>query len=274
MLSWLEEYNLPLTFFVLRFLAIVTASSLSGNQRSSTFQFSAVLRTLHKALRSLESPDKTLAYDTFNQYLQRLGRNAGFQDKLTPYCIRRATANAVAAVSTSSLFRQVLGHSRAEIYERYYQSQKVRKSVQAAYLETPEDECERQRRLTKQMERKYGSVPKAKGNDVRTEYVKIGANIRSLRQARQREAFSKIREEFFDKVDTLLIDQQLLGLCVEEFKIDDGEKVQFTFPERTRLAQNLFGPCKSEEDRGKIHARRVQVIANWVSLCNLRTPRN
>ena len=87
-----------------------------------------------------------------------------------------------------------------EIYERYYQSQKERKSIQAAYLETPEDEaflralgtmsltrdhnaprelskeqieaverdpelvqqCERQRRLTKQMERKYGSVPKAK----------------------------------------------------------------------------------------------------------------
>ncbi|KAN0082199.1 Protein of unknown function (DUF3435) domain containing protein [Elaphomyces granulatus] len=125
-----------------------------------------------------------------------------------------------------------------------------------------------------QMERKYGSVPKAKGSDVHTEYVKIGANIRSLRQTRQREAFSKIREEFFDKVDTLLIDQQLLGLCVEEFKIGDREKVQFTFPERTRLAQNLFGPCKSEEDRGKIHARRVQVITDWVSLCNLRTPRN
>ena len=55
MLSWLEEYSLPLTFFVLRFLATVTASSLSGNQRSSTFQFSAVLRTLHKALRSLQA---------------------------------------------------------------------------------------------------------------------------------------------------------------------------------------------------------------------------
>jgi hypothetical protein len=48
---------------------------------------------------------------------------------------------AVVAVSTSSLLRQVLGHSRVEIYERYYQSQKERKSIQAAYLETPEDEA-------------------------------------------------------------------------------------------------------------------------------------
>jgi hypothetical protein len=31
----------------------------------------------------------------FNQYLQQLGRNAGLEDKLTPYCIRRATANAL-----------------------------------------------------------------------------------------------------------------------------------------------------------------------------------
>lgn len=41
------------------------------------------------------SPDRALPYDTFNQYLQRLGRNAGFEGALTPYCIRRGTANAV-----------------------------------------------------------------------------------------------------------------------------------------------------------------------------------
>jgi hypothetical protein len=46
----------------------------------------------------------------------------------------------VPAVATT-LRSQVLGHSRAEIYERYYQSQKVRKDVQAAYSETPECEA-------------------------------------------------------------------------------------------------------------------------------------
>jgi hypothetical protein len=53
-------------------------------------------RTIRTAQGIIISPNKALAYDTFNQYLQRLGRNAGFQDKLTPYYIRRATANAVA----------------------------------------------------------------------------------------------------------------------------------------------------------------------------------
>jgi hypothetical protein len=52
-------------------------------------------RTVYTAQGLTISPDKALTYDTFNQYLHRLGRNARFQDKLTPYCIRRATANAV-----------------------------------------------------------------------------------------------------------------------------------------------------------------------------------
>jgi Protein of unknown function (DUF3435) len=42
------------------------------------------------------SANQALTYDAFNQYLQRLGRNVGFKSTLTPYCIRRGTANAVA----------------------------------------------------------------------------------------------------------------------------------------------------------------------------------
>jgi hypothetical protein len=61
-------------------------------------------RATHTAQSLAISPGKTLAYDTFNQYLQRLGHNAGFQDKLIPYCIRRATANAVAGKFPPTLF--------------------------------------------------------------------------------------------------------------------------------------------------------------------------
>jgi uncharacterized protein DUF3435 len=39
-------------------------------------------RTMHTAQGLRISPDKALPYDTFNQYLQRLGRNAGFHDNL------------------------------------------------------------------------------------------------------------------------------------------------------------------------------------------------
>ena len=39
------------------------------------------------------------------------------------------------AVATTSKF---LGHSRADVYDRYYQSRKVKQDVQAAFLETAE----------------------------------------------------------------------------------------------------------------------------------------
>lgn len=52
-------------------------------------------RTIRTVQGMRISPDRALSYDVFNQYLQRLGRNAGLEDPLTPYCIRRGTANAV-----------------------------------------------------------------------------------------------------------------------------------------------------------------------------------
>ena len=44
-------------------------------------------------------------------------------------------------VAITSIRSQVLGHSRADIYERYYQSQKVMADVQSAYLGTPAREA-------------------------------------------------------------------------------------------------------------------------------------
>jgi hypothetical protein len=42
-----------------------------------------------------EGIKRALTYDAFSQYLRRLGLNVGFESTLTPYCIRRGTANAV-----------------------------------------------------------------------------------------------------------------------------------------------------------------------------------
>jgi uncharacterized protein DUF3435 len=90
--SSLVGLNLHRMSIVLKSQHTTTAYILNGSPKSSTFRYSVVPYVLH---RDSEFPDKALPYDTFNQYLQRLGRNAGFEDKLTPYCIRRATANAV-----------------------------------------------------------------------------------------------------------------------------------------------------------------------------------
>lgn len=47
------------------------------------------------------SRDRVLQYNAFNQLCQQLGRNAGLEDPLTPYCIKRGTANAVDGIDSS-----------------------------------------------------------------------------------------------------------------------------------------------------------------------------
>ncbi|EEQ88960.2 FluG domain-containing protein [Blastomyces dermatitidis ER-3] len=268
----------------------------------------------HRAVRTAQgvriSPDRTLPYDTFNQYLQRLGRNAGFEHKLTPYCIRRGTANAVDSIATTSERNQVMGHSRADIFERYYILQKVKWDVQSAYIGCPARESiinavgrfsltrdprvpkelsdeqkaavERDPRLVKLsgqhqslaklINRKHGSIPKAKGTALHREYIELGDDIRAEKPSLYREAFDRMREEFFATIDTIEIEKQLLGLSGgDKFKGEDESSVKFTFKERARLAQNLFrsSDCTTEAPH-EIYARRVQTIQDWVSLCSLQ----
>jgi Protein of unknown function (DUF3435) len=214
-------------------------------------------------------------------------------------------------VATTSLRSQVLGHSRADIYDRYYQSQKVRQDVQAAFLETAEHkaliralgnmslsldsnvpkglndedkqaaernsdlvgECERRSRLAEQMQMEYGSVLKAKGTDLSAEYARLNTYVRNLRNKLRQDAFNAKREAYFEGIDTHIIEQQLQGLCSQKFEVGDEQKVDFSFDERIRLAHNLF-PIGSEENENIIYSRRLEVIADWVLLCNLRSPRN
>lgn len=131
--------------------------------------------------------------------------------------------------------------------------------------------CGQQQCLAKIMKRKHGSIPKAKGTDLYREYTQLGNAIRNERQSLHRAAFGNVREEFFETIDTIEIERQLLGLSVsEEFKVEDKEDIQFTFEERARLARNLFrsSDCSAEDPR-ELHARRVQTIQDWATLCNL-----
>ncbi|OJD11662.1 hypothetical protein ACJ73_09496, partial [Blastomyces percursus] len=80
---------------VLRIRVTAPRNSLHLKWKPNMLNIPVFRRAVHTAEGIRISPDKALPYDTFNQFLQRLGRNAGFEHKLTPYCIRRGTANAV-----------------------------------------------------------------------------------------------------------------------------------------------------------------------------------
>ena len=122
----------------------------------------------------------------------------------------------------------VLGHSRAEIYERNYQS----KDVQSAYSETPEHDtliralgnmsltrdpaapknlsqeqidaverdpqlvksCDQQWRVVGLVERNFGS------SQLHLQYSQLGNSIKHLRRTLQQEAFRVAREEYFETI--------------------------------------------------------------------------
>ncbi|EEH18019.2 hypothetical protein PABG_00582 [Paracoccidioides brasiliensis Pb03] len=222
-------------------------------------------RAVHAAEGIQISPDKALPYNTFNQYLQHLGRNAGFKQKLTPYCIRRGTANAVDTVATTSERNQVMGHSRVDIFEHYYISVKVNLTHDPHALKELSNEqkeaikwdpqliklCDWQCSLHKLIERKHSSVLKSKGTALHREYTELGDTIRAEKQNLHREVFEEMRQEFFTTIDTIEIKRQLLGLPVSEgFKVDNEDKIQFVF----------------EDLREEPHKRRVSSAHSGVDI--------
>ena len=134
-------------------------------------------------------------------------------------------------------------------------------------------ECERRSRLAEQMKMEYGSALKAKGTDLSAEYARLNTYVRNLRNKLRQDAFNAKRQAYFEGIDTHIIEQQLQGLCSQKFEVGDEQKVDFSFDERIRLAHNLF-LIGSEENENIIYSRRLEVIADWVLLCNLRSPRN
>lgn len=211
-------------------------------------------------------------------------------------------------VATAAERNQVLGHSRGDIFERYYISQKVKRDVQSAYLgysardsiiravgmmsltrdpRVPKDLTDEQKAIIEQdpllvelkqqrqdlvnaVKLEYGFVSKARGTDLHAQLNELEKTIQSERQFLRRQAREEIREQFFATIDTVEIERQLLGLSVaDHLKIEDPEEVHFTFIERRRLARSLFRSLGVDK-KHDLHSQRVQAIRDWASLCNLQ----
>ncbi|EEH33963.2 hypothetical protein PAAG_05012 [Paracoccidioides lutzii Pb01] len=191
----------------------------------------------------------------------------------------------------------VLGHSRADIFERYYISQKVKRDVESAYLGCPARELviravgmmnltwdprvqkdltdeqkstidqhpclielgRQKQNLVSDMKCQYGSVPKAQ-------------TIQSERRFLRKCARDEIRERFFAQIDTIEIEHQLLGLSLpDDLNVEDADDVRFASAERACLARSLFQPLSSSVHKTcELHGRRVQVIRDWTALCGLQ----
>ncbi|PVH71691.1 hypothetical protein DL98DRAFT_520924, partial [Cadophora sp. DSE1049] len=53
-----------------------------------------------------------MTYSKYAFYLNRLGRDAGLEDKLTSYCFRRGCANAIDSIYPTSYYQLLKANSR------------------------------------------------------------------------------------------------------------------------------------------------------------------
>jgi len=61
-------------------------------------------RSVHTVNGWLKSKIEPMTYSTYAFYIDRLGRDTGLEEKLTCYCFRRGTANAVNGMDLISLY--------------------------------------------------------------------------------------------------------------------------------------------------------------------------
>ena len=117
----------------------------------------------------------------------------------------------------------------------------------------------------------FGSFPKAQGTELAQKYKKVSKAVKNKRDRLFKSGLDEIRMNFFNTIDTVEIDRQLLGLSVRDgFMMEREDAPNFTLQERARLARNIFAMPDSENLEQLLH-RRIQVIKDWTALCNLRT---
>ncbi|EDN94544.1 predicted protein [Sclerotinia sclerotiorum 1980 UF-70] len=100
--------------------------------RQAVWTFDGLSTSAYKALR----------YSTFAYYLDRLGWTAGFAQKLTSYCFRRGTGNAVDdtrfPAASTAVRDQVMRHNpQTGVFYGSYINEKVRFIVQDVVLDQP-----------------------------------------------------------------------------------------------------------------------------------------
>jgi len=202
-----------------------------------------------------------------------------------------------------------MGHSRSEIFDKYYVNQKLSVDFTSAYLGTPSrdaivrlashmsltrdprvrtamssiptphkvpdhdlemlDEDLRNQRCA--IVAKYGSLKKASGTALYTAYMKTQKAGRALRKKSARKQQERQRKEWFDNLGCNEIDRQRRGIA----PLYLPEAPTLHFPERKQLAEKLF---RNEDvdtlPEDTVRADRILALEAMVSLCSRRETRH
>ncbi|RPA90956.1 hypothetical protein L873DRAFT_360229 [Choiromyces venosus 120613-1] len=223
--------------------------------------------------------DTPLGFADLSYSLKRLGLLSGYPQLVTSCVLRRGAAAAVDRQEITEVQRnQIMGHARADVFRRHYLSQRVKVDTQSGYLGAvsrddiikniglmsakrdpraptkldPGDdflqECPALTRLTHNRDQlvtslrsKYGTLTSAKNSEpyLYDEYIRLRKQICARKKALTRAKLEKTRKEWFERVDSKEIKQQLGGELPSTFTYPTPH---FNCPLRSRIAQYFNCP--------------------------------
>jgi len=246
--------------------------------------------------------DKPLLYSHFNDCLDRLGVATGFEQKLTSYCFRRGTGNAVDGAATTAVRDQVMRQNpNSAVFNGAYINERVRFDVQSAFLgrpsatgllrvfthmslrrdprapiHVPDEVLEALPRdseieeLERQREQLKAGTYRLKGREVEKEARRLNNMINAARTRRRNAISEAYRADYFRRRPTEDIERQNRGLREEEYI---EPEVEHQIPERTQLVEVICTFPKDLSSKATLN-RRVQAVDLMMALCHKReTPR-
>lgn len=129
-------------------------------------------------------------------YIDCLGRDTGFEDKLTKYCFRRGTANAIDGVASDAVNDQVIRHNPfTGGFNEAYINSNVRFNVQDAFLESDISDDGLTRAFTHVSVRCNPGSPKEVPEEVMKPLLAADPDIADL-ERRVKQSFTQTKWEY------------------------------------------------------------------------------
>ncbi|KAI9770756.1 MAG: hypothetical protein M1840_003006 [Geoglossum simile] len=278
--------------------------SLPLQWKESMLEIPVFRRAVSEGGQVITSPTKALQYATIANQNLRLGKSTGFKDPFRFYCLRRGAANAINKITTTAERNQIMGHSRAEIYDKYYINQVVGTYTQSAYLGTPSKDAlinlaghmnltrdpeapnsirpdlravkldpevqaleDERAQLRADIIAKFGSIKSAAGTALYDDYCITLADLRSRKEQVRRLKLDKDWQGYFNNSSIRHIDEQRRGIAYTYTEVTPT----FIFEERERLASLL---CQNrdvmEMSEYEVYENRLNALQDIISLCGRR----
>ncbi|KAH9204046.1 hypothetical protein DL95DRAFT_529410 [Leptodontidium sp. 2 PMI_412] len=144
----------------------------------------------------VKSKTEPMTYTKYACYLNRLGRDAGFEDKLTSHCFRRGCANAIDGKASDAVRDQVMRHNPfTGVFNEAYNNQAVRFNVQDAYLESDITDDGLTRAFTHMSIRCNPGAPKEVPREVMDRLLAVDPEI-AVHERQFKESHTRIKWEY------------------------------------------------------------------------------